>query len=57
MLVVMQEGASEAQIGLVFSLGGVGAILGAGLGGNATCRGRDEDLPDERKRFAPHHDE
>ncbi len=31
-------GASEAQIGLVFSLGGVGAIVGAGVGGRIQRR-------------------
>ena len=31
-------GASEAQIGLVFSLGGIGAIVGAALGGMVAAR-------------------
>ena len=40
MLIVRGQelGASEAQIGLVFSLGGIGAILGAALGGAIAAR-------------------
>jgi len=40
MLIVLgqQRGASEAQIGLIFSLGGVGAVFGALLGGALSRR-------------------